>query len=36
MQKKKIIKWLFRFYVVWSISLDASIVLGIVYYFFLR
>ena len=29
-------KWLFRSYVVWSLSLDASIVAGLIYYFFIR
>ena len=31
-----LIKWMFRAYVVWSLSLDISIVAGLVYYFFIR
>jgi len=28
--------WMVRIYIVWSICLDASIIAGIVYYFFIR
>ena len=30
------LRWLLRAYIVWSICLDASIVVGVVYYFFIR
>jgi len=28
--------WLLRAYIVWSICLDASIITGLLYYFFIR
>jgi hypothetical protein len=31
----KISKWMFRFYVAWSICVDITLLSGLVYYFFL-
>jgi len=33
---KNLSKWMFRAYIVWSLCLDATVILGLLYYFFLR